>query len=31
VPTRDIIEKGIKWRELNQYPRWEEGAKEVIT
>ncbi|GAI63246.1 unnamed protein product [marine sediment metagenome] len=25
VPTRDIIEKGIKWRDLDQYPLWEEG------
>jgi len=24
VPTRDIIEKGIKWRDLNRYPLWEE-------
>ena len=31
VPTREIIEKGIKWRDLNRYPRWGEGAKEVIT
>ena len=24
VPTRDIIEKGIRWRDLNRYPLWEE-------
>lgn len=24
VPTRDIIEKGIRWRDLDQYPLWEE-------
>ena len=26
VPTRDIIEKGVKWRDLDRYPRWETGA-----
>ncbi len=24
VPTRDIIEKGIKEQELDKYPKWEE-------
>lgn len=24
VPTRDIIEKGIRERDLDQYPRWED-------
>ena len=24
VPTRDIIVKGVKEQELDQYPRWEE-------
>jgi len=24
VPTRDIIEKGIREQELDQYPRWED-------
>lgn len=24
VPTRDIIEKGFRGEELDQYPRWEE-------
>jgi len=24
VPTRDILEKGIGKRDLDQYPRWEE-------
>ena len=28
VPTRDIIEKGIKWRYLSRYPKWEEKVKE---
>lgn len=23
VPTRDIIEKGLKWEDLPKYPRWE--------
>lgn len=23
VPTRDIIEKGLREQELDQYPRWE--------
>jgi len=23
VPTRDIIEKGIREQELDQYPKWE--------
>lgn len=27
VPTRDIIEKGLKWKDLPNYPQWEE--KEV--
>lgn len=22
VPTRDIIEKGLKWKDLTNYPRW---------
>jgi len=26
VPTRDIIEIGIRWQDLNRYPRWETGA-----
>lgn len=26
VPTRDIIEKGLKWEYLPKYPRWEEIA-----
>lgn len=25
VPTRDIIEKGLKWKDLLNYPRWEEN------
>jgi hypothetical protein len=25
VPTRDIIEKGLKWEDLCDYPRWEEN------
>ncbi len=25
VPTRDIIEKGIKEKELDQYPAWEDA------
>ncbi len=24
VPTRDIIEKGVREQDLDQYPRWEE-------
>ena len=24
VPTRDIVEKGLKWKDLVNYPRWEE-------
>ena len=24
VPTRDIVEKGLKWKDLTKYPRWEE-------
>jgi hypothetical protein len=24
VPTREIIEKGIRWRDLSRYPKWEE-------
>lgn len=23
VPTRDIVEKGLKWEALTKYPRWE--------
>lgn len=25
VPTRDIIEKGLKWEDLTNYPLWEEN------
>lgn len=24
VPTRDIIEKGVTWKDLTKYPLWEE-------
>ena len=24
VPTREIIKKGIRWRDLDRYPLWEE-------
>lgn len=27
VPTKDIIEKGLRWYDLNQYPRWEEEVR----
>ncbi len=26
VPTRDIIEKGIREQDLDQYPKWDEGV-----
>lgn len=26
VPVRDIIEKGVNERDLDQYPRWDEKA-----
>ena len=26
VPTRDIIEKGIKEQELDQYPKWDDSV-----
>ncbi|MDD4984896.1 MAG: hypothetical protein PHQ43_03765 [Dehalococcoidales bacterium] len=26
VPTRDIIEKGIREQDLGRYPKWEEEA-----
>ena len=25
VPTKDIVEKGLKWKDLAKYPRWEEN------
>lgn len=25
VPTREIVENGLKWEELPKYPRWEEN------
>jgi hypothetical protein len=25
VPTRDLIEKGLKWKDLHNYPQWEEN------
>ena len=25
VPTKDIIEKGLKWKDLVKYPHWEEN------
>lgn len=25
VPTRDIVEKGLKWEDLHNYPRCENG------
>ena len=31
VPTRDIIEKGIREQDLDQYPVWEEEAKTLIS
>ncbi|MBA7697334.1 hypothetical protein ES703_105999 [subsurface metagenome] len=30
VPTRDIIERGIKEQDLDQYPIWEEERKTLI-
>lgn len=30
VPTRDIIEKGLKWEELAKYPVWREIMKEFV-
>ena len=28
VPTRDIIEKGLAWRDLTKYPVWKEDEKD---
>lgn len=25
VPTKDIIEKGLKWEDIKKYPLWNEG------
>lgn len=25
VPTRDIVEKGLYWKDLNKYPQWDEN------
>jgi hypothetical protein len=30
VPTRDIIEKGLREQDLDRYPRWEEKDQDVI-
>ena len=25
VPTRDVIERGLRWGDLRNYPEWDEG------
>ena len=31
VPTRDIIEKGLAWKDLAKYPVWKDGEDGIET
>ena len=31
VPTRDIIEKGLKWEDLTKYPVWKDDEGDIET
>ena len=31
VPTRDIIENGLKWEDLTKYPVWKDGEDDIET
>ena len=31
VPTRDIIENGLRWKDLAKYPVWKDGEGDIET